>query len=169
MINIPSIYSIQSQLILLSEKMDEHLKEGTELPLELEEEMSRALFQESEKIAACCSFFDAVDAELELAELQIKKLREYKSRIEKNREALLKVAKKAMIARNIKSLNGDLGRKISLRKSEVVECDTPIEKLDFEYVRTKYEIDRAKIKEALKKGEEIEGCRLVENQSVNWK
>jgi len=169
MSNIPSLFSIQSELISLSNQLDQCLSEGLEIPIELEEAMSKALFAEGEKIAACCSWFDSVDAELELAELQVKKLREYKKQIEKRRDAILGVAKKAMIVRGIKSLDGEMGRKITLRKSEVVECNTPVEKLDFEYVRTKYEVDISKIKEALKKGESIEGCRLVENKTVSWK
>ena len=167
--NLPSLFSIQSELISLSNQLDQCLSEGLEIPIELEEAMSRALFAEGEKIAGCCAYFDSVDAELELAELQVTKLREYKKQIEKRRDAILGVAKKAMIARGIKSLDGDMGRKIVLRKSEAVECNTPVEKLDFEYVRTKYEVDRAKIKDALKRGETLEGCRIVENQTVSWR
>jgi hypothetical protein len=169
MSKLPSLFSIQSELLILSAEMDEHFRNGTELPVELEDEMSRALFQESEKIAACCSFFDACDSELELAELQVKKLREYKSSIEKKRSAILNVAKKAMIARGVKSLDGDMGRKITLRRSTRLACEATTDDLPFEYLRCKYEIDIAEIKKALQDGKEVVGCSLKENESVNWK
>jgi hypothetical protein len=55
---------------------------------------------------------------------------------------------------------------VSYRKSEVVQCDD-ISKLDSEYIRMKDpEIDKAKLKKALKEGVEIEGCRLIENQNM---
>ena len=55
---------------------------------------------------------------------------------------------------------------VSYRKSEVVQCDD-ISKLDSEYIRMKDpEIDKAKLKKALKDGVEIEGCRLIENQNM---
>jgi hypothetical protein len=88
MSKLPSLFSIQSELISLSNQLDVCLSEGLEIPIELEEAMSKALFAEGEKIAACCSWFDSVDAELELAELQVTKLREYKKQIEKKRSAI---------------------------------------------------------------------------------
>lgn len=55
---------------------------------------------------------------------------------------------------------------VSYRKSEVVQCDD-ISKLGSEYIRMKEpEIDKTKLKKALKDGVEIEGCRLIENQNM---
>lgn len=169
MSNLPSLFSIQSELISLSNQLDACLSEGLDIPVELEEDMSNALFAEGEKIAACCSWFDSVDSELELAELQVTKLREYKKQIEKRRDAILGVAKKAMSARGLKSLDGDLGRKITLRKSTVVDCQATVDELPFEYLRCKYEIDKAEIKKALQAGKEVVGCSLKENETVGWK
>lgn len=166
---LPSLFTIQSELIALSNQLDLCLSEGIEIPVELEEAMSKALFVEGEKIAGCCAYFDSVDAEIELAELQVTKLREYKKQIEKRRDAILGVAKKAMLARGLKSLDGDMGRKITLRKSTVVACEATVDDLPFEYLRCKYEIDRAEIKKALQAGKEVVGCSLKENETVGWK
>lgn len=166
---IPTLYKIQEELLILSHELDLCLEEGREIPLELEEAMSKALFAEGEKIASCCAWFDSVDKELELAELQVTKLREYKKQIEKRRDAILGVAKKAMAARGLKSLDGDMGRKITMRKSTVVSCEASVDELPFEYLRCKYEIDRTEIKKALQAGKEVIGCSLKENETVNWK
>ena len=74
-----------------------------------------------------------------------------------------------MLARGVRSLDGDMGRKIALRKSTFLFCERTPEDLPFEYLRCKYEIDRAEIKKALQAGKEIEGCTLKENESVSWK
>jgi len=169
MSNLPSLFSIQSELVSLSNQLDACLSEGLEIPVELEEAMSNALFAEGKKIAGCCAYFDSVDKELELAELQVSKLREYKKQIEKRRDAILGVAKKAMIARGLKSLDGDMGRKITIRRSTVVDCQATVDELPFEYLRCKYEIDKAEIKKALQSGKDVVGCSLKENETVGWK
>lgn len=61
---------------------------------------------------------------------------------------------------------------ISWRKSVAVEIDdAEVPELPEQYVRRKVsvEADKAAIKEALKAGESIEGCRLVERQNISIK
>lgn len=61
---------------------------------------------------------------------------------------------------------------ISWRKSVAVEIDeTEVPELPEQYVRRKVsvEADKTAIKEALKAGESIEGCRLVERQNISIK
>ena len=166
---LPSLAVIQNDLINLTTQLDQIHYEGKDIPAELEEAMSNLLFAESEKIASCCSWFDSVEKEIELADLQMIKLREYKNQIERQRDAVLNVAKKAMLARGLKSLDGDMGRKISLRRSEqvIVEVDPIV--LPKEFVKHKIEADKTMIKDALKKGIEVEGCFIKENQNVNWR
>lgn len=61
---------------------------------------------------------------------------------------------------------------ISWRKSVAVEIDeAEVPELPEQYVRRKVsvEADKTAIKEALKAGESIEGCRLVERNNINIK
>jgi len=61
---------------------------------------------------------------------------------------------------------------ISWRKSVAVEIDeAELPELPEQYVRRKVsvEADKTAIKEALKAGEQIEGCRLVERQNISIK
>lgn len=61
---------------------------------------------------------------------------------------------------------------ISWRKSVAVEIDeAEVPELPEQYVRRKVsvEADKTAIKEALKAGESIEGCRLVERQNISIK
>lgn len=55
---------------------------------------------------------------------------------------------------------------ISYRKSEQVECPD-ITAVDDDYLRYKEpELDKAKIKQALKQGVEVNGCVLIEKQNM---
>lgn len=58
---------------------------------------------------------------------------------------------------------------VSYRKSEQVEC-SDISMVSGEYLRVKEpELDKAKIKKAIKAGEEVAGCSLVEKQNIQIK
>ncbi len=58
---------------------------------------------------------------------------------------------------------------ISYRKSEAVEV-TDISKIDKEYLKiVEPEVDKTKVKKALKEGETIEGVTLVQNQNMQIK
>lgn len=55
---------------------------------------------------------------------------------------------------------------VTYRKSESVECDD-VFKVSDDYLRYKDpELDKTKVKEALKAGIEIDGCKLVEKQNM---
>ena len=55
---------------------------------------------------------------------------------------------------------------VSYRKSEQVECPDLLE-VDVDYLRYKEpELDKTKVKEAIKNGIEVKGCQLVERQNI---
>lgn len=73
-----------------------------------------------------------------------------------------------------KYLNGmkfeDSRCRISYRKSEQVEVDeTKIDELPARFVKIEKKISKQAIKDALKGGQSIEGCRLVEHQNMQIK
>lgn len=58
---------------------------------------------------------------------------------------------------------------VSYRKSEGVECENALE-VDGAYLRQPPpELDKNKIKAAIKQGTEVKGCRLVEKQNMQIK
>lgn len=55
---------------------------------------------------------------------------------------------------------------VSYRKSEVVEC-SDLSKVSEQFLRFKDpELDKTAVKKALKNGETVEGCSLVEKQNM---
>ncbi len=71
------------------------------------------------------------------------------------------------------ALNGakfNTGRvSVSYRKSEAVECGNAAG-VDGAYLRQRPpELDKAKIRDAIKQGVKVEGCRLVERQNIQIK
>jgi hypothetical protein len=65
----------------------------------------------------------------------------------------------------------DLGfAKVSWRKSEAVMiADGAVEKLDDRFIVTSFAVDKKAVKEALKAGEELVGCELVERNNMSIK
>ena len=64
-----------------------------------------------------------------------------------------------------KKLSDDFAQ-IGWRRSESVEVSVDALELPLEYCRTTYAPAKAEIKEALKRGETVHGCRLVTRQSI---
>lgn len=63
----------------------------------------------------------------------------------------------------------DVTVKVTWRKSESVECDD-IYKVPDEYLRHKEpELDKSKIKKAIRDGVDIDGCRIVKNNNIQIK
>ena len=58
--------------------------------------------------------------------------------------------------------------KITFRKSESVEIIDE-SKIDIGFLRVKFEPDKTKIKESLKKGKNVEGCELVTKTNIQIK
>ena len=88
-----------------------------------------------------------------------------KQAAEKKAESLKTYLSHALCGEKMKT-----GRvQISFRKSEQVECEG-IHEVPDAYLRIRPpELDKAAAKKALKAGEEIPGCRLVENQNIQIK
>ena len=75
--------------------------------------------------------------------------------------------KTAVLLTEGKKIETDLF-KFTVRKSESVAVKDA-ETLPRAYIRLKREADKKLIKEALKRGEQIEGCSIVENYSLGVK
>ena len=113
-------------------------------------------------IANIQSDSDAIDAEIK----RLKAMKETKDRaVNRLKEAL----REAMMVSGIDKIESPLF-KLSLRRSEAVEVDV-VEALPNDFVTRKVVVtaDKVSIKEAIKRGENITGARIVENFNLQIK
>lgn len=105
---------------------------------------------------------DAIDAEIK----RLKAMKDTKDRaVNRLKEAL----REAMLVSGIDKIDSSLF-KLSLRRSEAVEVDL-VEALPNDFVTRKVVVtaDKVSIKEAIKRGENITGARIIENFSLQIK
>lgn len=105
---------------------------------------------------------DAIDAEIK----RLKAMKDTKDRaVNRLKEAL----REAMMVSGIDKIESPLF-KLSLRRSEAVEVDV-VEALPSDFVNRKVVVtaDKVSIKEAIKRGENITGARIVENFNLQIK
>ena len=113
-------------------------------------------------IANIQSDADAIDAEIK----RLKAMKDTKDRsINRMKEAL----RDAMLVSGIDKIESSLF-KLSLRRSEAVEVDV-VEALPnaFQNVKNVVTADKLAIKEAIKRGENVMGARIVENFNLQIK
>ena len=101
---------------------------------------------------------------------EAKRLNERASHFAKNAEKLKSLMALTLEASGEPKLKTDRFT-FSFRKSESVEIDPMVTPEDFDrrYIRIKREFDKTKIKDALKKGERIDGASIVEKQNLQIK
>lgn len=105
---------------------------------------------------------DAIDAEIK----RLKAMKDTKDRaVNRLKEAL----REAMMISGIDKIESPLF-KLSLRRSEAVEIDV-VEALPNDFVTRKVVVtaDKLSIKEAIKRGENITGARIIENFNLHIK
>ena len=145
------------------------LLETEELTPELEamlvinqEKMEVKVNNYAKVIANIQSDSDAIDQE-------IKRLKAMKESKERAITRLKDAVREAMLVSAIDKIESPLF-KLSLRRSEAVEVDI-VEALPSQFVNIKNVVtaDKVAIKEAIKKGENITGARLIENFNLQIK
>lgn len=153
-------------------------KENLEIQsiLELEEltpELEQALIlnqkQLQTKAAGYAKIIANYQANADAADAEIKRLKQYKEQNEKAVDRLKNALRESMLTCGIDKLESEFWR-LSIRRSEAVEVDL-VEALptDFVTVKTTKAADKVAIKEAIKRGENITGARIVENFSLQIK
>ena len=113
-------------------------------------------------IANIQSDADAIDTE-------IKRLKAMKDTKDRSINRLKEALRDAMLVSGIDKIESSLF-KLSLRRSEAVEVDV-VEALPnaFQNVKNVVTADKVAIKEAIKRGENVTGARLVENFNLQIK
>lgn len=108
-------------------------------------------------------------------EFEIQGIREEEKRLKELRQAREKTLNRfkdyvlqSLIELDFVKVKTSIGN-ISIRKSKAVKVDIDTSELPREFIRTKTTIDADKkaLKEAIEKGEKIDGVNLVERESLN--
>ena len=145
------------------------LLETEELTPELEEALIINQDQLQAKAVNYAKVIANYQAESDAIDQEIKRLKAMKESRDKKVEWLKESVKKAMLVSGIEKVESPLF-KLSVRRSEAVEVDV-VEALPsaFQNVKNVVTADKVAIKEAIKRGENITGARLVENFNLQIK
>lgn len=159
-----NLYEITQEALYLST-----LLETEELTPELEQAL---IINQNELQAKAVNYAKVIanyQAESDAIDQEIKRLKAMKDSREKKIELLKESVKKAMLVSGIEKVESPLF-KLSVRRSEAVEVDL-VEALPnaFQNVKNIVTADKVAIKEAIKRGENITGARLVENFNLQIK
>lgn len=159
-----NLYEITQEALYLST-----LLETEELTVELEEALIINQDQLQAKAVNYAKVIANYQAESDAIDQEIKRLKAMKDSREKKIEWLKESVKKAMLVSGIEKVESPLF-KLSVRRSESVEVDM-VEALPnaFQNVKNVVTADKVAIKEAIKRGENITGARLVENFNLQIK
>ena len=159
-----NLYEITQEALYLST-----LLETEELTAELEEALIINQDQLQAKAVNYAKVIANYQAESDAIDQEIKRLKAMKDSREKKIEWLKESVKKAMLVSGIEKVESPLF-KLSVRRSEAVEVDM-VEALPnaFQNVKNVVTADKVAIKEAIKRGENVTGARLVENFNLQIK
>jgi len=159
-----NLYEITQEALYLST-----LLETEELTPELEQAL---IINQNELQAKAVNYAKVIanyQAESDAIDQEIKRLKAMKDSREKKIEWLKESVKKAMLVSGIEKVESPLF-KLAVRRSEAVEVDL-VEALPNAYQNVKNVVtaDKVAIKEAIKRGENVIGARLVENFNLQIK
>ena len=145
------------------------LLETEELTPELEAELLINQEQLQSKGINYAKVISNYQGEADQIDAEIKRLKAMKESRDKKVAWLTESLKRAMLVSGIEKIESPLF-KISLRRSEAVEVDV-VEALPnaFQNVKNVVTADKMAIKEAIKRGENVFGARIVENFNLQIK
>jgi hypothetical protein len=158
-----SIYQIEQSYNQLAEQL---IDNDGELTTELAEQLAITEEQLQNKSVAYSFVIKQMDADIDIIDAEIKRLQAAKKQREKATEYLKDRIKHAMDLFSIDEIKTPLV-KINFRKSESVEVDD-VNSLPYAYktVKVVETADKVAIKEAIKNGADIIGCRVVTNKNL---
>jgi hypothetical protein len=159
-----NLYEITREALELA-----YLLETEELTPELEEMLVINQEQLQAKAGNYAKVIANIQSDADAIDQEIKRLKSMKDSKERAITRLKEALRQAMLVSAIDKIESPLF-KLSLRRSEAVEVDV-VEALptDFVTVKTTKAADKVAIKEAIKRGENITGARIVENFSLQIK
>ena len=145
------------------------LLETEELTPELEEMLVINQEQLQAKAGNYAKVIANIQSDADAIDQEIKRLKAMKDSKDRAISRLKEALRQAMLVSAIDKIESPLF-KLSLRRSEAVEVDV-VEALPNEFVNVKNVVtaDKIAIKEAIKRGENVFGARLIENFNLQIK
>lgn len=144
----------------------------SEEPKEVEEEARKILEiiqnQLVEKADNVAKYIKNEELEIQGIKEEEKRLKELRQSREKTLNRFKDYVLQSLIELDFVKVKTNIGN-ISIRKSKAIKVDIDTSELPREFIRTKTTIDADKkaLKEAIEKGEKINGVELVENVNLN--
>lgn len=140
---------------------------------EITPEIAESLDQISESIEAKAQNYSFIiktyDANIDIIEQEIERLKILKARNSKNKDMLKDRLKSAMEDMGIQKISTPL-ISVSFRKSESVEIeDEESISMDYKYKKEEWKVDKVKIKEAIKSGKIVIGASVSINNNIQIK
>jgi len=122
-------------------------------------------YELEKKADGLIKYFVNIDTQIEIIDSEIKRLQDLKKSKNNKVDRLKKYIVDNILLLNKTKVETPLGN-FSIRKSESVEVD--ISMLHTKYLKQKieYSADKIAIKEAIKKGEKVDGATIIENKNL---
>jgi predicted nucleic acid-binding Zn-ribbon protein len=138
-----------------------------EISPEVELALTKNLIESKDKVSGYIVVLDRFESEIEFANEQIKKAKDYVDKIKRQKDRLENIALQVIQSKGAR-LEGEMGRWISTRKSSSVEI-TDQDLVPPIFSKVTVSLDKSAIKAAIASGEEVPGARISENLNVTWK
>lgn len=154
-----NLFQIDAELFALHQEIEEN---GGELTLEREATLAITQEERAKKGEGYVYIQKQLKAQAELLRAEAKRLTERAKQYETSAEKLAETLLESVIA------HGQIRTAlvtISSRKSKSVSI-TDENAIPSEFLRVKYEPNKTAIKEALERGDEVEGAAIVENYTL---
>lgn len=160
-----NIYQIEKDYLSITDQL---IESGGDLTPELEMALAINKVELENKARGYGFVIKSLENDVDNIDEEIKRLNALKTSRTKAIDVLKDTVKNAMNLYGIEEIK-TATLKLSFRKSESVELDPSL--LDFKWMNQKitYAPDKAKIKEAIKKGEAVSGAWLSINQHLQIK
>ena len=140
---------------------------GGEISEELEKALAANLIESKEKVSNYCLVLDQYQNNIDFMKSKVKEAMAFIDKLEHQKDRLERIALDVVNAKGDK-LEGVGGNWINKRKSTSLEIiDEALIPPIFYKIEVK--LDKIKVKEAMKRGEHVEGCEIKENTSLQWK
>ena len=132
------------------------------------EDLDQLITDRNEKLKNCVLWYKNQKAEADALKVEKMKLAKRQQEAERKAEWMKNYLESCLDGEKFEP-EDDVRIRVSYRKSESVEC-SDIFQVDDQYLRFKEpELDKTKIKKALKAGEKVDGCQLVTKMNIQIK
>jgi hypothetical protein len=168
--NKTSLYNLTTEYTDLYNKLLDSVDEETgELDMTISQALEAKGKEFTEKAVAVATVYRKFDNEITLYDNEIKRLKAIKERLERCRDRVKENLSTACERTGTTEIKG-LYANVSFRASETVEIDN-LESIPKQYLNEKVTVtaDKTAIKQALKRGETIDGVHLEKHNNIQIK